>query len=73
MSAVLEIEEAVAKLPEAEFQTFAAWLDQTLASRMDNAFESVILGGHFDELVARALRDHEAGRTIAHNTLFKHN
>ncbi|MBE7496296.1 MAG: hypothetical protein HS117_15235 [Verrucomicrobiaceae bacterium] len=65
MSTVLEIEEAVAKLPERDFQTFAAWFDQTRASRVDDTFESAILGGQFDEMAARALRDHQAGKTIA--------
>lgn len=65
MSTVLEIEEAVAKLPEPDFQTFAAWFDQTRASRVDDAFESAILGGQFDEMAARASRDHQAGKTIA--------
>jgi hypothetical protein len=65
MSTVLEIEDAVAKLPEPEFQTFAAWFDQTRANRVDDAFESAILGGQFDEMAARALRDHQAGKTIA--------
>jgi len=50
MSTVLEIEEAVAKLPEPEFQTFAAWFDQTRASRVDDAFESTVLGDQFDEM-----------------------
>jgi hypothetical protein len=65
MSTVLEIEEAVAKLPEPEFQTFAVWFDQKRASRVDDAFESAILGGQFDEMAARAIRDHQAGKTIA--------
>jgi hypothetical protein len=65
MSTVLEIEDAVAKLPEPEFQTFAAWFDQTRANRVDDAFESAILGGQFDEMAARAISDHQAGKTIA--------
>lgn len=65
MSTLLEIEEAVAKLPERDFQTFAAWFDQTRASRVDEAFESAILGGQFYEMAARALRDHQSGKTIA--------
>lgn len=65
MSTVLEIEDAVAKLPEPEFQTFAAWFDQTRARRVDDAFERTILGGQFDEMAARAIRDHQAGKTIA--------
>lgn len=71
MSTVLEIEEAVAKLPERDFQTFAAWFDQTRASRVDDAFESAILGGQFDEMAARALRDHQAGKTIALDELIR--
>jgi hypothetical protein len=65
MSTVLEIEDAVAKLAEPEFQTFAAWFDQTRASSVDDAFESAILGGHFDEMATRAIRYHQAGKTIA--------
>lgn len=49
MSTVLEIEEAVAKLPERDFQTFAAWFDQIRASRVGGSFESDILGGQFGE------------------------
>ena len=53
MSTVLEIEDAVAQLPEPDFQTFAVWFDEVRARRVDGAFESAILGGH------------QAGRTIA--------
>ena len=49
MSTVLEVEQAVAKLPEPEFQAFAGWFDQTRASCVDEAFESGILGGQFGE------------------------
>jgi hypothetical protein len=72
MSTVLEIEEAVTKLPEHDFQTFAAWFDQTRASRVDKALESAILGGQFDEMAARALRDHQAGKTIALKKFISH-
>lgn len=65
MSTVLEIEDAVAKLPEPDFQTFAAWFDEARARRVDGAFESAISAGQFDEMAARALRDHQAGKTIA--------
>jgi len=65
MSTVLEIEDAVAQLPDTDFQTFAAWFDEVRARRVDGAFESAILGGQFDEMAARALRDHQTGRTIA--------
>lgn len=65
MSTIIEIEEALAELPERDSQTFAAWFDQTRASRVDDAFESAILGGQFDEMAARGIRDHQAGKTIA--------
>ncbi|MFZ2276780.1 MAG: hypothetical protein WAW39_03230 [Prosthecobacter sp.] len=65
MSTVLQIEAAAAQLPDSDFQTFAAWFDEVRARRVDGAFESAILGGQFDEMAARALRDHQAGRTTA--------
>ena len=65
MSTVVEIEVAVAQLPDSDFQAFATWFDEARARRVDAAFESAILGGQFDEMAARALQDHQAGRTIA--------
>lgn len=65
MSTILEIEEAVAELSERDFQTFAAWFDQTRARRVDNTFESAILGGQFGEMAARTIHDHLAGKTVA--------
>ena len=63
MSTVLEIEQAVEHLPEADFQTFAHWFDETRAQRVDAAFEKAILAGQFDAMAAQALRDMDAGRT----------
>jgi hypothetical protein len=65
MNTVLEIEDAVVQLPDPDFQTFAAWFDEVRTRRVDGAFENAIIGGQFDEMAARALRDHQAGRTIA--------
>jgi hypothetical protein len=55
MSAVIEIEEAVAKLPGSDVQAFAAGRGQTGASHVDEAFEKAILSGRFDKMAARAL------------------
>ena len=65
MSTVLEIEDAVTHLPDSDFQTFAAWFDEVRARRVDGAFESAILGGQFEEMAARAIRDHQTGSTTA--------
>ncbi len=63
MSTVLEIEQAVEHLPEADFQSFAHWFDETRAQRVDTAFEKAILAGQFDAMAAQALRDMDAGRS----------
>lgn len=62
---MLEIENAVAHLPDSDFQTFAAWFDETRARSVDGAFESAIFGSQFEEMAARTLRDHQAGSTTA--------
>ncbi len=64
MSTVVEIEKAVEGLPDADFETFAAWFDQNRAQRVDAAFEKAILAGDFDALAAQALEDHQANRTV---------
>ncbi|OYW71689.1 MAG: hypothetical protein B7Z37_27075 [Verrucomicrobia bacterium 12-59-8] len=63
MSTVLEIELAVERLPAKDFESFAAWFDETRAQRVDASFEKAILEGNFDAMASRALRDFETGRT----------
>ena len=62
-AAGLEIEQAVEHLPEADFQSFAHWFDETRAQRVDTAFEKAILAGQFDAMAAQALRDMDTGRS----------
>ena len=60
MSIVLETEESVTSLPESDFQAFAAGVVvQTVASRVDEAFEKAILSGQFDKIAIRALRHYQ--------------
>lgn len=59
MSTVLETEESVTRLPESDFQAFAAGVVQTVASRVDEAFEKAILSGQFDKMATRALRHYQ--------------
>ena len=63
MSTVLELEQAVGRLPDEDFQAFAAWFDDVRAQRVDAAFEKSILAGEFDAMAARALESMQAGQT----------
>jgi len=63
MSRLEELEGQVKQLTAEELQKFREWFAQFDAEVWDRQFESDAQSGKLDELAARALRDHKAGRT----------
>jgi len=62
MSRVENLEGQVKQLNSEELRAFRDWFVQFDADAWDLQFEADIQNGKLDELAARALRDHEAGR-----------
>lgn len=62
MNALLEIEQAVAQLPQSDLATFRKWFAQFDAAAWDAQFESDVMAGKLDALAEEALRDLHEGR-----------
>jgi hypothetical protein len=63
MTKIENLEGQVKQLTAEELAAFRAWFIEFDAEAWDRQFESDVRNGKLDELAARALRDHEAGRT----------
>jgi hypothetical protein len=63
MSRVENLKEQVKQLTAEELQAFREWFIQFDSEVWDRQFESDAQSGKLDELAARALRDHNAGRS----------
>ncbi|MDO8543591.1 MAG: hypothetical protein Q7S40_24380 [Opitutaceae bacterium] len=63
MSTIVEIEDALKKLPVKEARTIATWLQSYLDERWDQEIERDIAAGKLDKLAEQALAHHRAGRT----------
>ncbi len=59
---VNELEEAIAKLPEAELSRFAEWFEEFMADQWDRQIERDAAAGKFHRINAKADADFEAGR-----------
>lgn len=57
MTSVAEIEEAVSRLPPADFAAFRAWLDAFEAERFDRRIDEDAAAGRLDRLAEEALVD----------------
>lgn len=73
MSTVLEIEKAIEHLPDEEFRTLAAWMQEKIASDADRAFEQAVLDGKFDHLAEQALQEIAAGQTTPLDEFLRNN
>ena len=63
MNTAKEIEKAVASLPNSELKEFRSWFSQFDAENWDIQIEQDIGSGRLDELGAKALEQHESGKT----------
>ena len=59
---VIELEQAVKKLPPQELQIFSDWFEQYTSDKWDEKIEKDILSGRLAKLAAKADEDFEAGR-----------
>ena len=59
---VIELEQAISKLPEEELSRFAAWFEEFMADEWDKQIERDAAAGKFDKMNAKADADFEAGR-----------
>ena len=63
MNTAKEIEQAVASLPNSELKEFRSWFSDFDAKNWDAQIEQDIDSGKLSELGAKALRQHESGKT----------
>jgi len=63
MSKLENLEGQVKELTPEELAIFREWFARFDAEAWDRQFEADVRAGKLDELAARALRDHETGRT----------
>lgn len=67
-TAVLQIEESVKKLSEADFAEFRRWFAEFEAARWDAALERDATNGKLDRMAASALAEYHAGRFAEHRS-----
>lgn len=63
MSSVKEIEEAILKLSETDFEAFREWFSEIDAAAWDRQIEEDVAAGRLDALADEALKDHRSGRS----------
>lgn len=61
MTTVLEIEKAVAHLPQPDLQKFREWFNEFDANAWDQEFETDVQSGALDRLADQALSDLNKG------------
>lgn len=64
MKSLVEIEAAIAQLPEAEVRQLAQWLDHYLEDAWDKQMKEDLASGKLDKLIAKAESDIDANRFI---------
>ena len=62
MSTIVEIEEAIRKLPDEDLASLRAWFAEFDAAAWDRQFERDAAEGRLDALADEALRDRREGR-----------
>jgi len=63
MNRVEQIESEIRQMTPEELANFRAWFAEFDAQCWDRQLEEDVKAGKLDELAARALRDHEAGKS----------
>ena len=63
MTAVQEIERAIAALSPDELEELYAWLDRHCPQPIDAQLKADLDAGCIDDRIKRALADHKAGQT----------
>jgi hypothetical protein len=61
METLLEIEEAIGRLPKDQMMALVERLEQRMADEWDRKFERDVASGRLNEVAQRALADHRAG------------
>ncbi|MFN0095882.1 MAG: hypothetical protein ACKVVT_14040 [Dehalococcoidia bacterium] len=61
MTTTAEIQSAIASLSPSEAAGLLAWFEEWLAAQVDAALERDVATGRFDQIIAKALEDDEAG------------
>ena len=59
-----QLETAVEKLTWNELSGFWTWFEEYANDRWDQQIEEDVKAGKFDAMAEKALREHEAGRSI---------
>lgn len=62
MSTVHEIEEAIERLPEADFFKLTDWISRRLDDAWDRQIEDDVKAGRLDRLAEEALAEYKAGK-----------
>ncbi len=57
MTALLEIEAAIKRLPESEIRQLSEWLQDYLDEKWDQQIESDLVSGKLDQLIAKVEAD----------------
>jgi len=65
VSSVVEIQQAIARLPESDQRCLARWFADVLSGAWDAKIEKDIATGRLDHLTEEALEEFGAGRTTA--------
>lgn len=63
MDTMLEIEEAIGRLPKDQMMALVERLEQRVADEWDRKFEQDVNSGRLNEVANRALAEHRAGQT----------
>ena len=61
MSTVKEIEEAISRLSEEEYQAFRAWFEEYENQQWDSQFKKDVESGRLDNMAQEALKEYDAG------------
>lgn len=59
---VLELEQAISKLPAEELSHFARWFEEFMADEWDRQIERDVAAGKFDHIIRKVDEDIDAGR-----------
>ena len=65
MSTVMEIEQAIEKLPAEDLFELSRWIANRFSDTWDLQIENDIRAGRLDDLAAEALQEHRAGGSRA--------